>query len=137
MKDDRILDHLNEVDIYCLHYIMIPNINDRQRSILKGWSIHSVSTLNHQMPSPMFISGLLSQLQSSNKAACDSNSDTRSTGSCSRTWCKDVPLFHVWYSGTLMHVEVPCKLRLFKFVGTPLTMIVILHLLHYEFLLHY
>ena len=31
-----------------------------------------------------------------------------------------------------MHVEVPCKLQLFKFVGTTLTMIVMLHWLHYE-----
>ena len=26
MEDDGILDHLNEVDIYCLHYIFIPKI---------------------------------------------------------------------------------------------------------------
>ena len=78
MEDDGILDDLNEVDIYCLHYVFLPRINDRLKSFLERWNNHSVSTENLQTPSQMFISGLLPQLQHSNEVACDSNSDSES-----------------------------------------------------------
>ena len=58
MEDDRILDHLNEVDIYCLHYVFLPKINDGLKSFLEGWNNFSVSTENHQTPSQMFISAV-------------------------------------------------------------------------------
>ena len=32
MEAEGILDHLNEVDLYCLHYVFIPRINDSLKS---------------------------------------------------------------------------------------------------------
>ena len=37
-------DHLNEVDIYCLHYIFVPRINQALSSFVEGWNNHSMST---------------------------------------------------------------------------------------------
>ena len=62
MEAEGILDHLNEVYLYRLHYAFIPKINDRLKSFLEGWNNHSVSTANQQTPSQMLISGVLPQL---------------------------------------------------------------------------
>ena len=58
--------------------MFIPKINDRVKSFLEGWNNHSASTANQQIPSQMFISGLLLQLQHSNEAESDSNSKSDS-----------------------------------------------------------
>ena len=68
------------MDLYGLHYVFIPKINDRLKSFLEGWNNHSVSTANHQTPSQMFISGLLphGQLQHSNEVESDNSSQSDS-----------------------------------------------------------
>lgn len=77
MEDDNVLDHLNEVDIYCLHYIFLPRINRKLNSFRGAWNNHSVSTEFQSTPIQMFVSGLIPQLDSSSEP--ESDSETPST----------------------------------------------------------
>ena len=36
------LDHLNEIDIYCLHYVYIPRINSVLEEFVEPWNNHSL-----------------------------------------------------------------------------------------------
>ena len=64
-------DHLNEVDIYCLHYIFVPRINQALLSFVEGWNSHAVSMEGNQTPYQMFIMRLLPTSTNS-----DSDSDS-------------------------------------------------------------
>ena len=66
-------DHRNEVDIYCLHYVFVPRINQALSSFVEGWNSHAVSTEGNQTPHQMFIMGLL---PSSSNSDSDSDSDS-------------------------------------------------------------
>ena len=63
LEEERKLDHLNEVDIYILHYIFVSKINEALTSFAQAWNNHTVSTENNQTPNQMFILGMLSNLQ--------------------------------------------------------------------------
>ena len=64
-------DNSNEVDIYCLHYVFVPRINQALSSFLEGWNNHPISTESNQTPHQLFVTGLLPHL-------CNSNSDSDS-----------------------------------------------------------
>ena len=38
------LDPLNDIDLFCLHHIFIPRINENLRSFTHGWNNHRIST---------------------------------------------------------------------------------------------
>ena len=76
MEAEGILDHLNEVDLYCLHYVFIPRINDSLKSFREGWNNHAVSTEHNQTPCQMFISGLIPQLELQSDSDSESDSET-------------------------------------------------------------
>lgn len=75
MEAEGVLDHLNEVDIYCLHYVFIPAINVSLKPFQEAWNNHSVATENQQTPCQMFARGLLQQVQD-NELESDSGSDS-------------------------------------------------------------
>ena len=60
-------DHLNEVDIYCLHYVFVPRINQALSSFVEGWN-----TEGNQTPYQLFVMGLLPNASNSDS---DSNSE--------------------------------------------------------------
>ena len=64
-------DNSNEVDIYCLHYVFVPRINQALSSFVEGWNNHSISTEGNQTPHQLFVTGLLPH-------SCNSNSDSDS-----------------------------------------------------------
>ena len=41
MEEDEILDPLNEIDVYCLHLVFLPKINE---SFQEGWNNHMKKT---------------------------------------------------------------------------------------------
>ena len=75
MEAEGILDPLNEIDLYCLHYTFIPRINKSLESFREGWNNHSLSTENNRTPSQMFVSGLIPHLQQ-NEVESDSESES-------------------------------------------------------------
>lgn len=50
-----ILDPLNEVDIYCLHYIFLPRVNRPLEEFHESWNDHSLSTAGNLTPNQHFL----------------------------------------------------------------------------------
>ena len=55
------LDPLNEIDLYCLHYVYLPRINSALQSFIESWNNHSISTEHNLTPNQLFIRGALQQ----------------------------------------------------------------------------
>ena len=47
MEDDEKLNCLNEVDLFCLHTVFLPRINDHLDSFVECWNNHALSTSNN------------------------------------------------------------------------------------------
>ena len=50
LEADDLLDPLNEVDLYCLHYIFLPRINKRIFEFQKSWNNHALSSEGRMTP---------------------------------------------------------------------------------------
>ena len=59
MEDLQILDPVNELHLFCLHYIFIPRINRQLDEWKEAWLLHSVSSENGATPFQLWTSGLL------------------------------------------------------------------------------
>ena len=44
LQDDSHLNPLNEVDMYCLHYVFLPRIRSALKSFVEYWNNHPIST---------------------------------------------------------------------------------------------
>ena len=51
------LDPLNDVDLYCLHYIFLPRINQSLIEFKDSWNNHALSTAGNLTPSQLFFEG--------------------------------------------------------------------------------
>ena len=61
MEDDGNLNCLNEVDMFCLHYALLPRINQALEGFVESWNNHPVSTCQNLTPNQLFIQGALRQ----------------------------------------------------------------------------
>ncbi len=61
LEEDNHLDCLNEVDMFCLHWVFTPRINAALQSFVESWNNHPVSTARNQTPNQLFIQGALEQ----------------------------------------------------------------------------
>lgn len=61
LEDDEHLDCLNEVDVFCLHFVFLPRINSALESFIEAWNNHPVSTARAWTPNQLFIQGALEQ----------------------------------------------------------------------------
>lgn len=50
LENQNILDPLNDMDIFCLHYIFLPRINASLNSFQLAWNNHPLSTENSRSP---------------------------------------------------------------------------------------
>ena len=64
------LDHLNEYNLWALHYIFIPRINRALQEFTNSWNNHPLRTAGHKSPQQLFTAGSL-LLQNSEIAALD------------------------------------------------------------------
>lgn len=51
------LDPLNDVDLYCLHYVFLPRINQSLTELKESWNNHVISTAGNLTPSQLFFEG--------------------------------------------------------------------------------
>ena len=58
MEKNDFLDPLNEVDLYCLHYIYKPRINRCIDEFKKSWNYHSLSCEGNMSPYQLFLEGM-------------------------------------------------------------------------------
>lgn len=55
LEREGVLDPLNEIDLFCLHYIFLPRINRNLKLFQESWNMHSLSTEGNMSPSQLFM----------------------------------------------------------------------------------
>ena len=68
-EQHTLLDALNEMHLFALHYVYIPRINKSLKEFQEGWNYHGLRTTNHLSLQQLFMQGL--QLHSSGLTALD------------------------------------------------------------------
>ena len=59
LESSGVLDPLNEVDIFCLHFTFLPRINKLLSEFQESWNNHGLSTEGHCTPYQLFTEGFL------------------------------------------------------------------------------
>ena len=75
LEQCRELDPMSDIDVYCLHFIFIPRINDHLKKWQDGWNRHRIRTAGNRTPLQLYIMGLLQSTNSSSflsQEACQS-----------------------------------------------------------------
>ena len=70
LEQRRLLDPVNEVHIFALHYVYLPRINKSLEAFKDGWNMHGIRTENNKSPLQLFNAGAL-RLQHSGLEAMD------------------------------------------------------------------
>ncbi|XP_064641732.1 uncharacterized protein LOC135496373 [Lineus longissimus] len=58
MEDEGILDCENSVDLFCLHHIYCPRLNETLARFTEVWNSHKIRTERNMTPRQLFIKGL-------------------------------------------------------------------------------
>ena len=59
LEDQGYLDSDCELDLFSLHYVYIPKINNALKMFMDGWNNHAITTENNQSPVQLFTTGTL------------------------------------------------------------------------------
>ncbi len=70
LESVQLLDPVNEVHLFTLHYIFLSRINESVTQFLSGWNHHAIRTVHNRSPYQLFVEGSLS-LQRSGLVALD------------------------------------------------------------------
>ena len=55
LESEGVLDPLNEVDMFCLHFIYLPRINKAIDEFVQSWNHHPLSSEGNMTPSQIFV----------------------------------------------------------------------------------
>ena len=58
LENEAVPDTLNEVDMFCLHYVFLPRIKKCLADFQESWNHHSLSTEGNRSPYQLFVEGL-------------------------------------------------------------------------------
>lgn len=58
LESIHVLDHLNEIHLFCLHYIYVPRINHHLNEWQGGWNRHCLRTENNCSPLQLYTKGM-------------------------------------------------------------------------------
>ena len=61
LENDHKLDSLNEIDLWCLHYVFLPRINEALQCFVESWNNHPMSTVGNLTANQIFIQGAIQQ----------------------------------------------------------------------------
>ena len=61
LEEEEKLDPLNEIDLYCLHRVFLPQINVCLGAFVESWNNHSISIEQNMSSNQLFIHGALQQ----------------------------------------------------------------------------
>ena len=70
LEHHNMLDPINERDLFALHYVFIPRINEALQSFQETWNHHHIRTERGMTPNQLFVAGAL-QLRNSGLVAVD------------------------------------------------------------------
>lgn len=62
MEEQGVLDSMNELHLFCLHYIYLPRIERAATEFLNQWNNHGLSTQGRQTPLQMWHSGVINNM---------------------------------------------------------------------------
>ena len=54
LESNGILDPINEIDLYCLHFVFLPRINKSLTEFMQSWNNHSLSSEGSKTPYQLF-----------------------------------------------------------------------------------
>eukprot|EP00794_Sanderia_malayensis_P014537 gene14537-16040_t len=57
MENRQLLDPLNEIHLYCLHFVYLPRINNALKELVSLWNWHPLSSANNRSPEQLWSSG--------------------------------------------------------------------------------
>lgn len=63
LESDGILDVLNDVDMFCLHYVSLPRLNKCVQDFQESWNNHALSTEGNMTPYQLFAEGMRCAIQ--------------------------------------------------------------------------
>ena len=58
LEREGVLNCINEVDLYCLHYVFLPRINRNLAEFKESWNNHALSSEGNKTPYQLFFEGL-------------------------------------------------------------------------------
>ena len=58
LEDMDYLDPVNEVDLFALHFVFLPDIQERLNKFKEGWNHHRMRTAHNRTPMQQWIMGL-------------------------------------------------------------------------------
>lgn len=61
LESEATLDALNDIDLFCLHHVFLPRINENLTSFLHGWNNHRISTEHGRTPMQLYVGGLVTE----------------------------------------------------------------------------
>ena len=70
LEEQGLLNPLNDMHLFALHYIYIPRINHSLQCFQDGWNHHGIRTARHLSPKQLYLQGIL-RLHSSGHSALD------------------------------------------------------------------
>lgn len=59
LEQNGLLDALNDIHLYALHYVYLPRINESLKRFQQGWNHHGIRTARHRSPEQLFVPGSL------------------------------------------------------------------------------
>ena len=64
LEEEGVLDHLNETDIYCVHYIFVPKVNKCLHDFVECWNHHRLSSEHNHTPYQLLFTSCFAQRDS-------------------------------------------------------------------------
>ena len=55
LESEEVLDPLNEIDMFCLHFVFVPRINKNINEFVQSWNNHPLSTKRNMTPNQLFV----------------------------------------------------------------------------------
>ena len=59
MEEQELLDHLEQLHLWALHFVFLPRINRSLNEFVHTWNNHSMRTANHKTPQQLYTAGCL------------------------------------------------------------------------------
>ena len=70
LEEQGYLNPVNEIHLFCLHYVFLPRINQHMHMFVDGWDNHPISSEGNATPNQLWIMGLhRAQLQTNRHEA--------------------------------------------------------------------
>ena len=80
LEDEGVLDPLNDTDLFCVHFSILPEVNRCLDEFVKSWNQHCLSSEHNATPEALYTVGLLEHAVSDSH---DENHATTTNSDCS------------------------------------------------------